>query len=231
MAGPAVITGRGDDDGAVDGRVFFGGGPGLTVLDASDGTVVATYQEPGDARVVPEHRMLLGQRGAWSATDGKKMWSAPNFLGGVLMGGTVVGNEYDPKTKKGSLVGLDPREGEERWQHKDLYAFVSTSRTAPDSPLIAKVRGEGAKLLRVDGPTRPGPHPAGEVPPVDPLPRQPRLRRVRRQPVGPRYRQRAREAAPLHDRTGAVRRRLTATALYYAKHPAGSAHIVASTPT
>lgn len=141
--------------GAVDGRVFFSGGSGVTVGDASDGRVVATYGDLGDARVVPEHRLLLGTEGAWSATDGRRMWSAPkDFLGGVLLGGAVVGNAYEAKAKEGYLVGLDPRDGEERWRHKDLYEFVSTPGTtaaaATDSPLIAKVLGDGVKLLRID---------------------------------------------------------------------------------
>lgn len=141
--------------GAVDGRAFFSGGSGLTVLDTSDGRFVTTYRDLGDVRVVPEHRLLLGAQGAWSATDGTRMWSAPkDFFGGVLMGGAVVGNVYDAKAKEGYLVGLDPRDGKERWRHKDLYEFVSTTGTtaaaATDSPLIAKVLTDGVKLLRID---------------------------------------------------------------------------------
>ncbi|MFI7337369.1 hypothetical protein ACIBUY_05450 [Streptomyces sp. NPDC050085] len=109
---------------------------------------------------MPEHKLLLGTEDAWSSVDGKKLWSRPGgspFVHGAI----VVANQWDPKTRTNTLLGLDPRTGTERWRHKGLFSRHSPQRgqtMRPDAPLIAKVNGDGAKLVRIDpGTGRTGP--------------------------------------------------------------------------
>ncbi|MDG4857455.1 protein kinase [Streptomyces sp. T-3] len=138
--------------GAVDDRLFFSRDSDLTVLDASDGNVVSTYEGLGEVQVVPEHRLLLGTENAWSSVDGKKLWSLPRSHP-FPHGDIVVANQWDPKTQTNTLLGLDPRNGTERWRHKGLFSPRSSKRdrtVQPDAPLIAKVNGQGAKLVRID---------------------------------------------------------------------------------
>ncbi|WP_409239803.1 hypothetical protein [Streptomyces sp. PA5.6] len=63
----AESTGPSEDPtfvGAAQGRLFFNSGSDLTVLDASDGNVIATYKDVGEVQVVPEHKLLLGRESA-----------------------------------------------------------------------------------------------------------------------------------------------------------------------
>ncbi|WP_409239802.1 hypothetical protein [Streptomyces sp. PA5.6] len=65
----------------------------------------------------------------------------------------MVANQWDPKTRTNTLLGLDPRNGSERWRHKGLFSPRSNIRDhtpPPDAPLIAKINGQGAKLVRID---------------------------------------------------------------------------------
>ncbi|WP_199546696.1 protein kinase [Streptomyces sp. N35] len=138
--------------GAVDGRLFFSGDSGLTVVDAADGNVIETYKGLGRVQVVPEHKLLLDTENAWSCVDGKKLWSVAEghpFAHGDI----VLANQWDPKTRTNTLLGLDPRDGTERWRHKGLFLSRSSQRgrtAPPDAPLIAKVNGQGARLVRID---------------------------------------------------------------------------------
>ncbi|MEU6120762.1 protein kinase [Streptomyces sp. NPDC047123] len=154
-ADPTESLRAGDDpefSGAVDGHLFFRSGSDLTVLDASDGDVVATYKGLGDVQVVSEHKLLLGREDAWSSVDGKKMWSVSRGSP-FVHGDIVVVNQWDPNSRTTTLLGLDPRTGAERWGHKGLFSPQSgrTGQAAqPDAPLIAKVNGRGARLVRID---------------------------------------------------------------------------------
>ncbi|MEU3910320.1 protein kinase [Streptomyces sp. NPDC029721] len=145
--------------GEAAGRLFFQTGSDLAVLDSNTGRLVGTYKELDGAKPVSEHKVLLntlpaGGVEAWSATDGKRLWSVPDAFAPRVFGDTVVMVKSAPEEKSSGTLAVDIRTGTQRWLYRDLFS-PSQSGNAPvvageGDPLILRADVEGVGLVRVD---------------------------------------------------------------------------------
>ncbi|GGV77947.1 hypothetical protein GCM10015535_11990 [Streptomyces gelaticus] len=146
--------------GEADGRLFFGLDNGsLTAVDATNGQALHTHKDGDRAQVIPEHKLVLGTRGnvrAWSAVDGKQLWSVPGTGEPLVIGDTVVMYEIAADKKSSGTLAVDIRTGKERWRHKDLSANLGGIRggAQPGKQLVLLVNEKhGTHLVRVDAKT------------------------------------------------------------------------------
>ncbi|MFF4583624.1 protein kinase [Streptomyces sp. NPDC001373] len=146
--------------GEAGDRLFFGSdGEDLLVLDSKTGRLVDTYKGLDGAKPVSEHKVLLdtvppGGVEAWSATDGKRLWSVPDAIAPRVFGDTVVMVKYAPADKSSGTLAVDIRTGTQRWLYRDLFS-PSQSGNVPvvvgdGDPLILRADVEGVGLVRVD---------------------------------------------------------------------------------
>ncbi|MFD5417330.1 PQQ-binding-like beta-propeller repeat protein [Streptomyces sp. NPDC127069] len=139
-------------------RLFFQTGSDLAVLDSTTGRLARTYKELDGAKPVSEHKVLLntlpaGGVEAWSATDGKRLWSVPDAFAPRVFGDTVVMVKSAPEEKSSGTLAVDTRTGTQRWLYRDL--FSPSPGTVPvvvgeGAPLILRADVEGVGLVRVD---------------------------------------------------------------------------------
>ncbi|MFE1788082.1 hypothetical protein ACFW7J_06735 [Streptomyces sp. NPDC059525] len=92
------------------------------------GRLVGTYEGLNGAKPVSERKALLntlpaGGVEAWSATDGKRLWSVPDtFAPRVFGGDTVVMVKSAPEEKSSGTLAVDIRTGTQRWLYRDLFS-------------------------------------------------------------------------------------------------------------
>lgn len=146
--------------GEADGRLFFGpDNDSLTAVDAANRQALYPLKDVYGAQVIPEHKLVLGTRGnvrAWSAVDGKQLWSVPNTGNPFVLGDTVVMFEVAADKKSSGTLAVDIRTGKERWRHKDLTAISDGigggTRTEEQLALLVNEK-HGTHLVRVDART------------------------------------------------------------------------------
>ncbi|MEU3609191.1 protein kinase [Streptomyces sp. NPDC035033] len=137
--------------GAADGKIYFsGGGTGLRVVDAADGSILPPLKASG--RILAEPGIALGTNAAseataWSLTDGRQLWSLPGTgMTFATVGTTALINKG---ASAGGVLAANLRTGAVLWEADDLI-FLGFPEESDEQPWLFLPTSDPTHLVRVD---------------------------------------------------------------------------------